>query len=541
MRALRLVLRNLDHFRLSFFLIFLTGVISAATSFFIPVLLAEFTKTAFSTEKFIHLSIWVFVLYYITMPLQWVLRKFGEALGSKYGIYLKLKYFKKLRAQSAVQLMRHHSAYVLSMISSVSDGLGHLANEILWGLTYILTNLTLFFYFTARESVAVACSNLVLMAIFVVLSTALAQKIVPIIGRMDKTRASLLERYVDFAGNVLTVKKLGIGSFVESELRSRIDGVYCAIQDVQNFHANRWLVLHSLFGLTYISTIIYMLWEVSQQRSSPAVLILFVASYASVKGNVERLSENLKAVIQMEASISNLEEIMPETNEPNEVTQKVDWNTLELREVEFSYSENSPPIFIPQLTMHRGDKICVMGPSGEGKTTFLNLLAGFYLPQRGQRSLDGTSYSNELESQTAFIAQEAELFNLSLYENLSLGRNIPRSRIENCFERLDLMGWLSKLEAGLDTNIGERGVRVSAGQRQRLNLLRGILLDRSVYLLDEPTSHLDRRTEQRVIDFIREELREKTVVIVSHREAIRGLCTRHFEMANHLLRETSIA
>ncbi|MBN8549207.1 MAG: ABC transporter ATP-binding protein [Deltaproteobacteria bacterium] len=535
MRALRLVLKNLDQFRTSFYLIFLVGSLSAATSFLIPVLLAEFTKSAFSMERFIDLSIWIVVLYYVTMPLQWCLRKYGEALGPKFAIHLRIKYFRQLAGQSTAQLLQHHSGYAFSLIGTVADGLGHLSVEILWGLTYIITNLSLFFYFTAKESLAVAIVNLVLMIVFVCISTLLAQKIVPIISSLNTTRASLLERYVDFTANVLTVKRLGIASFAEHQLQQQTELTYERIQAMQNFHAKRWLLLHSLFGLAYMSTIIYMLWQVSLQQASPAILILFVASYGTVKGNVERLSENLKLLIEMNASVQNLEEILPEESEPMHPVPRRAWNHIEMRDVQFAYSSDSALISIPQFILRSGEKICISGPSGEGKTTILNLLAGLYQPIRGELTVDQTKIDATFQQHMAFVSQEAELFNVSLYENLSLGRSISRQEIERYMEELDLLSWLQRLEKGLDAKIGERGLRVSAGQRQRLNLLRGILLDRDIYLLDEPTSHLDRKTEQRVIEFLGRHLQSKSVIIVSHREALKTLCNRAYFMENHTL------
>lgn len=538
MHALRLVLKNLDQFRTSFYLIFVVGMLSAAAGFMIPVLLAEFTKSAFSMQRFVELSIWIVLLYYSSMPLQWILRKYGEALGPKFAIHLRLKYFRQLEAQSTAQLLRHHSGYALSLISTVSEGLGHLSVELLWGLTYILTNLSLFFYFTAKESVPVAVVNLVLMSVFVVISTILAQKIVPIISSLNMSRASLLERYVDFTANVLTVKRLGIANFAEAQLLQQSQGTFERIQAMQNFHAKRWLLLHCLFGLAYMSTIIYMLWQVSHENASPAVLILFVASYAAVKGNVERLSENLKLLIEMDASVSNLEEILPAGEFAPAAAFPQEWQTIELKNVEFSYSGDSPKIQIPDFKLSRGERVCVMGPSGEGKTTLLNLLAGLYQPQHGKLTVDGSEYENSLQQHVALISQEAELFNVSLYENLSLGKNISREELEGYFGELELLTWLRKLERGLDTRIGERGLRVSAGQRQRINLLRGVLLQREVYLLDEPTSHLDRKTEQRVLDFLAKHLAKKTVLVVSHREAAKTLCGRMYIMENHVLRES---
>src|SRR5690606_17974947 len=125
--------------------------------------------------------------------------------------------------------------------------------------------------------------------------------------------------------------------------------VYGRIQAFQNFHANRWFVLHSLFGLTYIATIIFILWQVAQHSLSPAVLILFVASYATVRGNVERLSENLKSVIEMNASVDTLREILPDDAVERSETAPAAWQRIELRGIRFTHPQSSATVSIPSL------------------------------------------------------------------------------------------------------------------------------------------------------------------------------------------------
>lgn len=535
MPALRLIFHNLDHFRRTFAFVFFIGSLSATLGFLIPVVLAEFTSADLNSERFLRLAIIIAILFYAALPLQWILRKYGEALGSKFSIHLRLKYFHELQAQPISQLVSHHSGYALALIATVADGLGALSVEILWGLTHVLTNLSLFVFFTARQSGLVAAMNIALLILFVALSTVLARRIVPLMRELNLSRASLLERYSDFAANTLTVKRLALFPFVENVLRERTGEVYERINAFQSFHAYRWFILHALFGLAYISTIVFLLWQISGSQLTPAVLILFVASYATVRGNIERLAENLKSVIEINASIENLLEVLPPLQPPADEKLGREWKEITLRDVEFSHPGSNLTIRIPEFSLRRGEKVFVAGPSGEGKTTLLNIVAGYYHPDRGERAIDGLSYTAALQSASAFISQEAELFNMSLTENFLLGTDKDGTELDQLLQRLDLYQWSQRLEKKLDTKVGERGLRLSAGQRQRINLIRGLLLEREVYLLDEPTSHLDRITELKVIALLRERLEGKTAIIVSHREAVAALCSRSYVFESHCL------
>ena len=99
-------------------------------------------------------------------------------------------------------------------------------------------------------------------------------------------------------------------------------------------------------------------------------------------------------------------------------------------------------------------------------------------------------------------------------------------------EEAGLLEWVQGLEKGLDTVVGERGLKLSVGQKQRLNIIRGILLDKEMYILDEPTSNLDKETEKLIVKLIEKYLQDKTVVIVTHREEIKKMCTKHYKFEN---------
>lgn len=107
----------------------------------------------------------------------------------------------------------------------------------------------------------------------------------------------------------------------------------------------------------------------------------------------------------------------------------------------------------------------------------------------------------------------------------------------NCLEDAGLLEWIHHLEHGLDTLVGEKGVKLSTGQKQRLNMIRGILLDKEIYILDEPTSNLDSQSEERIYSMIQKYLKEKTVIIVTHRMKLTELCEKNYCFKNHVMEE----
>lgn len=100
-----------------------------------------------------------------------------------------------------------------------------------------------------------------------------------------------------------------------------------------------------------------------------------------------------------------------------------------------------------------------------------------------------------------------------------------------------LMNWYKELPNGFETTVGEKGIKLSAGQKQRLNLIRGILIDKELYFFDEPTSNLDALSEEKITNMIEKYLKDKTYVIVTHRPKLKELCNKHYSFDNHMMKE----
>ena len=183
-------------------------------------------------------------------------------------------------------------------------------------------------------------------------------------------------------------------------------------------------------------------------------------------------------------------------------------------------------IKIPYFKVDKKDKVSIMGESGQGKSTFLNLFCRFYKIDDNKYLVNGKE-SNKAPN-VAYISQETDLFDLSIRDNLLLGKNISDKKLNEYLKDAGLLDWINSLEHGLDTIVGEKGIRLSTGQKQRLNIIRGILLDKEIYILDEPTSNLDILSEEKIYDMINKYLNDKTLIIVTHRPKLRDICNKHY-------------
>lgn len=205
---------------------------------------------------------------------------------------------------------------------------------------------------------------------------------------------------------------------------------------------------------------------------------------------------------------------------------------IEFRNVSFCYPGGEKNIIENfNLKILTGERIGIIGESGKGKTTILRLMMGLYNPQKGEilfGERDLRQWNRKvIFSHIGFVMQENMLYNVSIRENLFYGKdNATQKELEDACKKAYILDFINSLENGFDTIIGERGIKLSGGQKQRLVLARLFLRDVDVFILDEATSALDQYAENLVQQAIESIDKEKTVIVVSHRNSSLQLCNR---------------
>lgn len=265
-------------------------------------------------------------------------------------------------------------------------------------------------------------------------------------------------------------------------------------------------------------------WALNGQLS-PGTVIAFLVAWGFLFDPISRINPLSQTFTKGLVSAKRLFAIIDTPDEANLTEGKRPESLsgkIEFRDVTFSYGGDVPALKGINLTALPGQTIALVGATGSGKSTLLNLLSRFYEPSSGEILLDGvliSEISKEwLRDNTGFVTQEPFLFNTSLRENLTLAKyEASEGELWEILEAANAAGFIRDLPEGLDTMAGERGIRFSGGEKQRLSIARALLKNPPLLLLDEATSALDNTTEDLVQQALDQLRAHRTSFVIAHR------------------------
>lgn len=339
--------------------------------------------------------------------------------------------------------------------------------------------------------------------------------------------------YVDFLQNIKTVKRLNAIEFANGKNEKLYEQTLPKLDKLNLFYSFRSNGINTFVYIMYVIVLVNLYFKMQAGETILPSLMFYATIFDLLRGELKDLTFLFIHLNKFQAATNQVEKIIGNDSE-NELIKN--WNTIQINNLEFQYyKEAKTTIQIPSFTIQRGDKISIVGKSGQGKSTFLNIFSRYIEVDRENYKIDGRSQEGNLD--LAYISQEIDLFDLTVKENLCLGKEISDKKLMEILMEAGLQDWVEKLENGLETVVGERGLKLSVGQKQRLNLIRGILLDKDIYVLDEPTSNLDKETEKLIVNLIGKYLSSKTVVIVTHREEIKKICEKHYVFEENQMKE----
>jgi len=280
-------------------------------------------------------------------------------------------------------------------------------------------------------------------------------------------------------------------------------------------------LINSLLGLA-LALVVYFA-SINLKMTAGEFLSYFTALAMLIKPSKSLININKPLQIAMAAgkSVFDLLDEKSELNKGKKRIKKIN-GQIEFKDVSFQYDYNKKILNKISFNIEPGETVALVGPTGSGKTTIIELIAKFYLPNEGEILIDGMNLNDinnsDIRENIAYVDQDTRLFNDSIKANINLSkRNILLKNIKKSAELANASDFIEQLEFGYETIIGENGKLLSGGQRQRIAIARAIAKDSPILILDEATSALDSSTEKLVQKAIFKMSENRTTIVIAHR------------------------
>ncbi len=509
----------------------LTLALPAAIQYMIDTLIPNLVstwETGMDYSPILLFGGFLLVIYLLDVLFSWLRDYLSAYTGAEIIKDLRLQLFSHLQRLSLRFHGEHQTGEIMSRL--LSD-VGRLQDLLTVTLLMVCTNILMlggilaYLLYTNWILTVVA----ILPVPFTIFTThKLGNRLNQLIANVQQRMADLSARLQEALVGIKTIKAYG----QEERGDRQIDGVLRELNPVlvkASVTSSLGVNLAQFINMT--GPIVVLAWGVFLVATGSMLLgqliafyILLTYLYSPVRG-LAQTHIQIKSAMASATRVFEYLDIPPEIVEiATPITLKAVRGEIRLNDVTFDYNSNGFRIDKLSLTINAKEKIGLVGPSGSGKTTIINLVMRFFDPRSGTVSLDEVNLKElsiaSLRSHIALVEQDPLIFRMTVHDNIAFGHpDASEEQVVVAAKAANIHGFVMSLPDGYQTEIGERGVTISGGERQRLCLARAILMNPAVLILDEATSALDSNSEQLIQESLRTILADKTAIIIAHRLA----------------------
>ena len=304
------------------------------------------------------------------------------------------------------------------------------------------------------------------------------------------------------------------------------------------------------FELTTITLITFIIFVLSLQKLETGAIMatigIFLISSLKIIPSINRILVSLQSIKFSEPSFNSLLADLNQKNlEKIKINHKGD-NKIEFKKeikfdnVCFRYPKSHNLVLKNiNLTIKKNEFVGIIGETGTGKSTLADLLIGLIEPETGMITVDGNNVSKNLyfwKKNVGYVSQNLYLLDDSIKSNIAFGykeNEVSLLKVENSINNSQLSKFVNNLKNGLETKVGERGVKISGGERQRIGIARALYNDPEILVFDEATSNLDLGTESKILETLLKLKMKKTIIFITHRQSSLSICDRVFKIENN--------
>ena len=451
---------------------------------------------------------------------------YGDIMGVKLRYFLSVRYYEHLLTLSQKYYATELTGTIINRLSRSITGVTQFVNMFANNFLQFLLTTVFTLIIVAHYSLVVAFLFAILYPIFLWFTgrTSVRWQVY----QKDVNEASDIAsgRFAEVVSEIKVTKSYTseateIG-FFKRMLKNTIDitkpqSILWHTQD-----AYRRLVLNVIFAVVYV----YIFWGAVNGKFSIGETVLLIQYGALIRLPIFSMSflvdQTQRAIADSKDYFVAMDEVPEIVDEPAAKALRVKQSNIEFKSVDFAYEERQPVLHGVSFTVEPDSKVALVGESGEGKTTISNLLLRLYQPTGGSIEIDGQDITQvtqkSLRQNISVVFQDPALFSGTVRENIAYGRPSAKIKdIEAAAKAANAWDFIQKLPDGIDTLVGERGMKLSGGQKQRIAIARAILKNAPILILDEATSSLDSKSEHEVQAALETLMQGKTTIIIAHR------------------------
>ena len=450
----------------------------------------------------------------------------NDWVGGKVTNDLKIDLYKKLMHQSSSFFDKQTSGKVLKGYNNDAD---KSCSGLLTNIKTCISRL-----FSSISLIAVLFYNSWMLAIIAVIALSCAMiplmkmksTIKGVYNKSEGENAKVLTTYNEaFAGNKI-IAAYNLYDLKKSQFNKLVNTVFgLRIKITQHIG---WLspLMHIIVSCGIGAVIGLGSYLIVQGKLTAGQFVSFITALIMLYTPIKGLGNNAKSMTTclcaMERVVSKLDKKSGIIDKPDAINFPEFKDKITFENINFEYKKDKPVLKNISFEVPKGETIALVGNSGGGKTTIVNLLPRFYKLKKGAIKIDGISINdiklNDLREHIAIVFQDNFLFEGTIRDNILLGKlNATEAELHNAIKNSYLEDFINSLENGLDTQIGERGVLLSGGQKQRIGIARAFLKNAPILILDEATSALDNQAEHIVQQAIDNLMKDRTVFVIAHR------------------------
>ena len=394
-------------------------------------------------------------------------------------------------------------------------------------LTEVLTLVALFVVMFLQDALMTFYSILIIPVIFGLVSF-LSRKI----RKVAKEEADLSGQYFaagsEALAGVRTVKSYNLENKSIEKFNSSVDALEDRIFGISKVTAATHPIMEFLGGLVLGVFVIYAAWQTINYGKTPGEFTAFITAFLLAYQPAAKIS---KLWVELQKSLTQsffmflLIDTKPQVLGLGSKPLKEVGGSVTFSDVSFGYESDDVSINKVSFNLSPGEKVAIVGKSGAGKSTLIDLILGFYRPDKGKIEIGSIDISSilpmDLKSHIAFISQDVFLFDDTIEENIKDGfSDASKAEINIAVKNAQVDSFVADFPLGLQTIVGANGSNLSGGQKQRVAIARGLLKKASIYIFDEATSALDLENEREILTALLKTLENETVIFVSHRPAL---------------------